>query len=294
MSNENLDVVCCDDVNLQNVDGEMTCINCGMVHEKVLLSKERRAYDKYQMDDRQQHETRWRDFGPRTILPKPKKDFKGNTIKGKKITLYNRLSKIQQSLISSKERNLWEAKPRLKKLTQKLNIPETIIQTAWKIYYTVANKNLTVGRSIDGFIAASLYASIRLHELPRLLEEVAEKSPVPRHTIHRSLYIIIQEILPKLKMKYKPITPEQLIFRFGNCLNLPIEIQKKAANILIAAYKGGLKRVGKDPKGFAASVIYMAAKPTKHRKTQNVVSGVARITEVTLRSRIKDIVKLTE
>ena len=46
---------------------------------------------------------------------------------------------------------------------------------------------------------------------------------------------------------------------------------------------------GKDPKGFAASAIYLAAKPTAHRKTQAEVSDVAKITEVTLRTRIKNI-----
>ncbi len=51
----------------------------------------------------------------------------------------------------------------------------------------------------------------------------------------------------------------------------------------------GLPISGRDPRGFAASAIYMAAKPTEHRITQSEVSKVAKITEVTLRSRIKDI-----
>ena len=55
------------------------------------------------------------------------------------------------------------------------------------------------------------------------------------------------------------------------------------------ASKNGLLRTGKDPKGLAASVIYMAAKAGNCRKTQAEVSEVAKVTEVTLRSRSKQI-----
>ena len=61
--------------------------------------------------------------------------------------------------------------------------------------------------------------------------------------------------------------------------------------MLSNANKNGLNRVGKDPKGLAASVIYMAAKINNERKTQEEVADIAKITEVTLRSRIKDIKK---
>ncbi len=59
--------------------------------------------------------------------------------------------------------------------------------------------------------------------------------------------------------------------------------------LLKTSSKKGLSTNGKDPKGFAASAIYMAARSTKHRKTQTEISDIARITEVTLRTRVKDI-----
>jgi transcription initiation factor TFIIB len=68
-----------------------------------------------------------------------------------------------------------------------------------------------------------------------------------------------------------------------------MEVQKKAINMLTEASKNGLMRTGKDPKGLAASVIYMAAKSSNCRKTQAEVSEVAKVTEVTLRSRSKQI-----
>jgi len=282
---------CCDDPCIETRDGDSVCINCGMVLGRDLVGNERRAYTVEEIEKRRRTEPRWREFGPRTTISNPKTDSKGRSLGAKGKTLFSRLSKIQQSLISSIERNFWEAKPKLKMLCSKMNIPEYIKETAWKIYSEVAKKKLTMGRSIDGFIAAALYAAIRVHEFPRLLEEVSDASMTSRRTVIRSLGMIVKEILPELNLKYRPITAEQLVYRFGNDLGLPMKTQKRAVDMLIAATRNGLIRTGKDPKGLAASVIYMSAKETNERKTQAEVAEVAKCTEVTLRSRAKDIKK---
>lgn len=280
---------CCNNPFVEARDGNKVCLNCGLIFERTFVGNERRAYTVEEIQNRRRTEPRWRDFGPRTMLPNTKTDSKGKSIGAKEQALFSRLSKIQNSLISSIERNFWEAKPKLKMLTSKLNIPEYIAETSWKIYSIVAKKKLTMGRSINGFIAGSLYAAIRVHDFPRLLDEVCEASLTPRRTVHRSLAMIIREVLPELNLRYQPITAESLVFRFGNELDLPIQIQKEAINMLKDASRNGLKRTGKDPKGLAAACIYIAAKNNSVRKTQSKVADVAKITEVTLRSRAKQI-----
>ncbi|MGV9173184.1 MAG: transcription initiation factor IIB [Promethearchaeia archaeon] len=288
-SEENPKPKCCDDPCVESRDGSQVCLNCGMTFGKCYVGNERRAYTTEEVEKRKRTEPRWREFGPRTILPNEKRDSKGHVMNKNRKTLFSRLSKIQKSLVSSIERNFWEAKPKMKKIVLKMNIPEHIHETAWRIYTKVAKKQLTMGRSIEGFVAASLYAAIRVHEFPRLLEEVSEAMMIPRRKVIRSLGMIVKEILPELNLKYKPITAEQLIFKFGTDLGIPINAQKKAVNMLVRSSKNGLRRAGKDPRGFAASALYMAAKPTDHRKTQQEVSDIAKITEVTLRSRSKEI-----
>jgi len=203
--------------------------------------------------------------------------------------MFSRLSKIQRSLINSLERNFWEAKPKLKLYASKLNIPEYISETAWRIYIEVAKNKLTMGRSIDGFIAASLYAAIRIHEFPKLLDDVSDASMVPSRTLFRSLGMIVRLILPVLGLDYHPISAEQLVFLFGNRLGLPEEIKIKAIKILQKTTKKGLSFIGKDPKGLAAAVLYLVARKTEFKKTQIEVAQAAKVTEVTLRSRVKDI-----
>lgn len=280
---------CCKKPFIQIRDGNRLCLNCGMIFQKEFVGNERRAYTIEEIKNRKRTEPRWRDFGPRTMLPNTKTDSKGKSIGAKEQALFSRLSKIQNSLISSIERNFWEAKPKLKMLCSKLNIPEYISESAWKIYSVVAKKKLTMGRSINGFIAGALYAAIRVHNFPRLLDEVCELSLTPRRTVHRSIAMIIRKVLPELNLKYQPIKAETLIFRFANNLHLPMQIQKNAINILKQASLNGLNRTGKDPKGLAAACIYIAAKDGDMRKTQSTVADIAKITEVTLRSRAKQI-----
>jgi transcription initiation factor TFIIB len=281
---------CCKNPSIQIKDGNLVCLNCGVIFQTEFVGSERRAYSIEEIQNRKRTEPRWREFGPRTMLPNTKVDSKGKSIGAKEQALFSRLAKIQNSLVSSIERNFWEAKPKLRMICSKLNIPEYISETAWKIYSIVAKKKLTMGRSINGFIAGALYAAIRVHEFPRLLDEICEASLTPRKTVHKSLAMIIREILPGLNLKYQPITAESLVFRFGNDLDLPMNIQKSALDMLKKASINGLNRTGKDPKGLAAACIYIAAKGGAMRKTQSLVADVAKITEVTLRSRSKAII----
>ncbi|MFX1324995.1 MAG: transcription initiation factor IIB family protein [Promethearchaeota archaeon] len=280
---------CCEDpcINLRN--GNSVCINCGLIIDVQFVEQETRAYTHEEIERRKQNEPKWRDFGSRTILPKSKTDYKGNCLTSENKTMYFRLSKIQNSLISSIERNFWEAKPKMKQYAIKLNIPEHIYETAWKIYSVVAKKKLTMGRSIDGFVASSLYIAIRVHEFPKMLEEICDAFMIPRKLVIHCLSILLREVLPELNLNYKPIDVKQLIFKYGNELGLSLEVQKNALDLISYSSKKGLSLSGKDPRGFAASALYIAAKELKERKTQTEFAENAKITEVTLRSRIKDI-----
>jgi len=289
--NTDCDTHCCEDPHVVNIKGENICINCGMVSDMSIIGSERRAYTDDEVNERKHHEPTWRVFGPRTLIPTNKIDFKNDPINSKKSTLFSRLSKIQNSVINSLERNYWEALPKLKMLTLKLNLPPHIKELAWRIYTISAQKKLTIGRSIDGFMVASVYAAIRIHEFPKMLEEACEALMIERHAAIISLSLVNKQVLPELGLKYKPITAEALICRFCNEMALPMNVQMEAMRILEIASKNGLERSGKNPKGLAASAIYIALKYTFHKFSQKDISDITKITEVTLRSRTKDIKK---
>ena len=282
--------VCCatPDLIVTN-DGMRVCQNCGLVLGQELVSTERRAYTADEVKNRRRTEPRWRNYGPRTVIGINSSDAKGNRLGSQQAQLFSRLSKIQGSLINSIERNFWESRPKLTALCQKLQIPSYISESAWKIYAMVAKMKLTMGRSIEAFVTASLYAAIRIHEFPRLLEEITDMAMIPIRSVHRSLGMIVRLVLPKLNLKYRPISADPLIYRFGNELDIGITTQKDASNILKFASRHGLRSMGKDPKGIAAACLYLASKCSGLRKTQTQIASIARITEVTLRTRAKQI-----
>ncbi|OLS15372.1 MAG: transcription initiation factor IIB [Promethearchaeota archaeon CR_4] len=281
---------CCDNPDpIISEDGIRVCRNCGLTFGQEMVCHERRAYTAEEIRSRQRTEPRWRSFGPRTVITRVKNDARGRLLPAKKQAFFSRLSKIQGSLINSIERNYWEAKPKLQTLANKLSIPDFIVETAWKIYCEVARQKLTMGRSIEDFVCASLYAAIRIYNFSRLLEELTEVANVPPRSVHRALGLLLRNVLPVLNLKYRPINPEPLVFRFGNELNLSMAVQKNAVQLLITASKHGLRRMGQDPKGLAAAALYVAAKGTNEHKTQNQIAGVARVTEVTLRTHAKQI-----
>lgn len=284
------DEPCCRDPKLiLNNSSEFVCINCGTVLAPFLINSERRAYNASEISSRRRTEPLWRCFGNRTIIGSFNTDARGKQLQPNRRALFARLSKIQGSLINSLERNYWEAKPKLSTLSNRLAIPNFIQETAWSIYKIAAKKKLTMGRSIEGFIAASVYAAIRVHQYPRLLEEIVDFSLLPLRNIHKSLALIVREVLPELGLRYSPICSERLIFRFGNELKLSMPIQQKAKKLLFTARRAGLERTGKDPKGIAAATLYLAAKDTEEKRTQSNIAQIARITEVTLRTRAKQI-----
>lgn len=280
---------CCGNPRIESRNGDNLCLNCGIIYGRALVSNERRAFTIQEVNNRKRTEPKWREFGARTILPITQKDSKGKSIKPQEKALFSRLSKIQNSFISSIERNFWEAKPKLKMIASRLTLPDYIIETAWKIYTISTKKKLILGRSINGFISGSLYSAIRVHDFPRLLDEICDISLIPRKTIHKIIVIIIRDVLPDLGLKYKIVSPQSLIFRFSNELNFDISIQKMAVDILNSASKNGLNYIGKDPKGLAAACLYIVAKKSAFKLTQSRIGKIAKITEVTLRSRVKQI-----
>jgi transcription initiation factor TFIIB len=287
-TNIELEELCCNNKHINIVDGAKVCVNCGMIFDVNLVDDERRAYSIKEINERKQTEPRWRDFGSRTVLPATNIDFKGNILDAERRTLYTRLSKIQNSLVSSTERNYWVAKPILKELSSKLNVPIHISEIAWKIYTNAVKKRLTMGRSIEAILSASMYISIRMHEFPKLLEDISDAIMISRKTVVRSIALLLREVLPELNYAYKPITTEQLVIKFCNELGLAHETQKQALKILSESLKKGISISGKDPKGFAASAVYIATKYTGEQRKQMEIAKIAKITEVTLRTRIKE------
>ncbi len=226
------------------------------------------------------------DKGLSTMIDWRDRDSHGKDLTPKRRAQIYRLRKWQRRIRVSDatERNLAFALSEVDRMSSHLGLPRNVREAAAVIYRRAVEERLIRGRSIEGVAAAALYAACRECKVPRTLDEIAEVSRVSKKEIGRSYRFISRELLIHLR----PTSPIDYIPRFGSELGLSGEVQSKAIELLKDAAKKGLTS-GRGPTGVAAAAIYIASVQCGERRTQRDVADVARVTEVTVRNRYKEL-----
>jgi transcription initiation factor TFIIB len=271
---------------------ELVCSGCGLViHERIMdIGPEWRAFDQEQRDKRGRTGAPMtltiHDKGLSTMIDWRDRDAHGKDLTPKRRAQIYRLRKWQRRIRVSDatERNLAFALSEIDRMSSHLALPRNIREAASLVYRKAVEERLIRGRSIEGVAAAALYAACRESKIPRTLDEIAEVSRVSKKEIGRSYRFIARELMIHLR----PTSPIDYVPRFGSDLGLSGEAQSKAIELLKEAQKKGLTS-GRGPTGVAAAAVYIASVLTGERRTQRDVADVARVTEVTVRNRYKEL-----
>lgn len=179
-------------------------------------------------------------------------------------------------------RNLNIALAELDRMSSTLSLPHHTKQLAALIYRRSLNRDLIRGRSIDAFVAASIYLACRTHRIPRSLRRITSDSKRDGKEVSRTYRLLLSEFRPKLPVDY----PMKYVSGIACRLGLKPETERKAIEILErAGERRGL--TGKDPKGIAAAAIYLACTEKGEKRIQKEVAAKAGTTEVTLRNRLR-------
>jgi len=310
----NLEMICCPYCSSFNVEtlNEIVCRECGTIIGPVFSEQERRAYTKQEVESRKHHEPTWHCFGPRTLVGQKNElfDYKGVPLKGDSRYLIQRLQKIQRSLVSSIERNFWEAKPKLKLFEE--TYPEYVIETAWTIYREAARLKLTMGRSISQFVGTALYAAVKVCGFPKLMREVVEdienKLLVFRKDLSRGLKELNRRsVLERLNLSYQNLRLSDYLSHYCSRIKMKDELIKETVSLTDCLVNGrGHLIFGLDPAGVMAAAIYTTLKQSSSpdlrtiigelnkysrknfdRVTQSLIARYMDVTEVTLRTTAK-------
>ncbi len=235
------------------------------------------------------------DFGSRVDLTPPKATG-AKRIRG----LGSRLSMLQgvrRGLIARSEpgieKNINQALRVLDEFVSTLELPNSVKEDAAKIYREAAHKGLTRGRSIESIVAAALYAACRRQKIPCTLDEMASILRTKGAEAKREIAKCYRLLVRDLDLQIPVIEPEQFISRIISELGLPDHLAAEAIQVVRKAKEKGLT-AGKDPSGLAAAAVYLAAMRHGFRKTQKEIAQVAGVTEVTVRNRYKEIVKILQ
>jgi len=287
----NVEEPCCNHPLIKEENGFFVCQNCGMVHEEqVFDNTPRRAFTPEEIEKRKSTEPVHSKIGPRTVI-RGSTDAKGVMLSPKLQQKFRHLSKIHRSLTTSYERNLWIALPNLQRLQERLNLSDTISEDALRIYTHSVKKKLTMGRSIDALLSASIYAALKIHGQPRPIEDIESVSLIPKKNILKSYRLIWQKVLPEMNLKVSNLNASDYVNKFIQELNLNMDVRNLSLEFLKMAENMKFPMAGKDPKGLAAAAIYLACKKLEIGVTQLDIAKTAHVTEVTLRMRAKELRK---
>ncbi|MBD3404928.1 MAG: transcription initiation factor IIB [Candidatus Lokiarchaeota archaeon] len=274
--------------------GERACENCGLVlsDHRIDTGAEWRAFSAEESESRSRVGAPMRytvhDKGLSTVIDWRDRDTSGKKLSPTRRSQIYRLRKwqIRSRVHSSIDRNLAQAMSELERLASQLGIPKPIREQSALLYRKAVQKNLVRGRSIEAMVAATLYAACRIRQKPRPLDEVADASRIDRKKLGQCYRLLLRS----LKVKIPLSNPVDYISRFTSQLELSSSVQLRTIEILQRSRDIGLT-IGRDPLGLAAAAIYVASIMLDERRTQREIAEVARVTEVTVRNRYKEIVK---
>ncbi len=271
---------------------EVVCKECGLVIDAEIIDHgpEWRAFDSEQREKKARVGAPMtytiHDKGLSTMIDWKNRDSYGKSIPTRNRAQIYRLRQWQRKIriSNSMERNLATSLSALDRMSSGMSLPRTVRETAAMIYRKAVLKNLIRGRSSEGMTAASLYAACRQCNVPRTLDEISRAACMPKKEVGRNYRFITRE----LKLRLLPTSPRDYISRFCSELGLSSDVQVKTLDILKEAAKHELTS-GRSPTGIAAASIYIASLLCGERRTQHEIAETACVTEVTIRSRYKEL-----
>lgn len=272
-------------------DGYRSCVDCGLVADNVIMDMgpEWRNFEdgsaKSQERGGPAPDIFQHDYGITTEIAPGRYDAAGTAMKGANAGKWGRLRRLDNRgrIRNATERNLVTALHEMKRIASRMTLPKSLAQDAAFIYRKAVERKLIRGRSIEGVVAASLYAACRMHNNPRTLDDIGKHSRTGRKEIGRTYRFLRRE----LQLRIGLASPNQYIPRFCTQLQVPMGVQLKALNILDEA--GPDAMISRGPTGIAAAAIYLAGMIEDCSRTQREVASVAGVTEVTIRNRFKEL-----
>ncbi|HEC38382.1 hypothetical protein LCGC14_0581170 [marine sediment metagenome] len=262
--------------------GEIVCGQCGLVINERIVDVShsgKRAFTK------QEKESRERTGSPISILLP---DMGLSTIIDKSNIKNPDLKRAAKwnSRMTWDKRNMLIATTELKRIGSNLTLPTHVKKTAIRLYIEAFKRKLLRGRSINGMVAACLYFACRERKIPRTLQEIIDQTTISAKNVRRCYRTLIRE----LNLKVPSTDPVSLIPRFIAELELDVAAENATIKI-INIFTSKFSTSGKDPKGLCAGALYLVCKMRDRKVSQKEIANLVGVTEVTLRSRFKELTK---
>ncbi|MFC7073545.1 transcription initiation factor IIB family protein [Halovenus rubra] len=204
-----------------------------------------------------------------------------NRIKGRKRRRVARMRRQHKrtQIRSKAERNRVYAFTEIRRLVSALDLSEHVRDQSCVLFESAQDADLLQGRSIEGFAAATVYATCRAGSLSRTCDEITQAAKATRDELDAAYAAMNRE----LGLPTGPIHPREYLARFASKLDLSQAVERRARELADIARENGIDN-GRNPSGVAAGCLYTATQELEHQLTQAAVADVADVAAVTVRS----------
>jgi transcription initiation factor TFIIB len=289
-----------------NFTGELVCSSCGVVlKERVeTLSPEWRSFS--QADDRARggvpsslliHDTGLSTYIGTAAAPAPDQQHDDQESKNSGSVYVhrascpipvNRLRKLNAMSVSSApvSRNLKRATWEINRICSGLGLAFQVAERSAYFYRKALQKNLIKGRSISGFVAASIYLACKERKIPRTIDEICRASDIDRPFATHCYKILVGEmhIEPPVTDPFRNIT--KISARAG----IEERVSRRAREVL-STVASHTSIMGKNPLVLAAAALYLATAEHNLSVTKTTIADAAEVSTISLRKRLSDITR---
>jgi len=169
-------------------------------------------------------------------------------------------------------------------------MPKTVSDTAKQLYKRCDEEKLLRGKSVDAIVAACIFIACRQAAVPRTFREICELTSVPKKQIgqcYKALERAFNLQPGATAQHHNPnfaasTSPEDLMVRYGNHLDLPVALQTHCQTIASRARENDVA-VGRSPVSIAGGAIYFTSMLFGHSKTLKEIGAVAGVSEGTIK-----------
>ena len=286
--------------------GEIICGICGLVlsiEKSQEIRPEWRNFNTEQSNDRirtgMPTSLARHDMGLSTIIGRTNRDYTGNAIDTSIKSTIDRLRILdyRTQLHSSTDRSLKKAFSELDFLTDKLALPDSVVEKTAYIYRKAQQRGMIRGRTVSAMLAAATYIACREIGVGKTLKDMAEGSNVKPKTLSQCY----RTLLTELDIKTPMLDPMRCVAKVASRMQLNEMTSRQAMGIMHNAMKSEAS-TGKNPMGLAAAVLYISyhnnniknsvqrkSNDSDDKRTQTSFAQASGITDVTLRNTVRSL-----
>ena len=273
--------------------GEIACSSCGIVSLEPIVdlgteSAGLNATD-YQNNSRvgAKRSLKMIDMGLSTLIEAKDKDVTGKSLSIENRRMFYRLrmwDRNSRSAVTSK--SFQKAFTLLDAISSKLGLPESVIEESAYLFRKIAARKILAGRSTAAMLSATIYATCRITDTPRTLQDISDAGNIKKKVLQRTYRFLAKE----MDLSPEAYTPSEFVTRIAKGLSISEKTQRLTFKILDLCAKKQVS-TSKNPMAMAAAAIHLASTINTEKVSQLKISKISGISAVTIRERRKEILE---